>query len=98
MAAPYDVKRAKLRTDETGENAMRINNVRLRRVTGTMPVDGAFWEERLVRPIDVYDEYRHRQDYEGGTQTAKGFELATVFLEIDTDQGVSGRAGPLPDG
>ncbi len=76
---------------------MRITAVRLRRLTGTLPTRGNIWEERLVRPLDIYDEYRHRNDFEGGVQTADGFRIATVFVEIDTDDGVSGRAGPIPE-
>ncbi len=76
---------------------MRITAVRLRRLTGTLPTHGDIWEERLVRPIDIYDEYRHRNDFEGGVQTADGFRIATVFVEIDTDEGVTGRAGPIPE-
>jgi len=75
---------------------MLITAVRLRHLTGTVPTQADFWEERLVRPIDIYDEYRHRQDYEGGEQTADGFRLSTVFVEIETNEGVSGRAGPIP--
>lgn len=56
------------------------------------------WEERLVRPIDVCDEYRYQADYEGGMQTADGFRIAAVFVEIETDEGVSGPAGPIPEG
>jgi L-rhamnonate dehydratase len=78
---------------------MRITTVRLRRVRGTMETQGAFWEERLVRPIDVYPEYRQRQDYEGGTQIDdRHFRIETTFVEIATDEGVSGLAGPIPDG
>ena len=76
---------------------MLITAVRLRRVTGTLSTSGDFWEERLVRPIDVYDEYRYRQDYEGGVQTDDGFHISTVFVEIETDDGVTGRAGPIPE-
>lgn len=76
---------------------MRITAVRLRRLTGTLPTQRDIWEERLVRPLDIYDEYRHRNDFEGGVQTADGFHIATVFVEIDTDEGVSGRAGPIPE-
>ena len=76
---------------------MRITAVRLRRLTGTLPTQGDIWEERLVRPLDIYDEYRHRNDFEGGMQTADGFRIATVFVEIDTDEGVTGRAGPIPE-
>ena len=77
---------------------MLITAIRLRRVTGTLPTSGALWEERLVRPIDVYTEYRYRQDYEGGVQTDGGFRISTVFVEVETDEGVSGRAGPVPEG
>ena len=45
---------------------MQITAVRLLRLTGTMHTTGPFWEERLVRPIDIYPEYRTRNDFEGG--------------------------------
>lgn len=77
---------------------MLITAVRLRRVTGTIATGNDFWEERLVRPIDIYDEFRHRQDHEGGTQAPDGFHISSVFVEVETDQGVTGRAGPLPEG
>jgi L-rhamnonate dehydratase len=77
---------------------MRITAVRLRRIRGTMPTRGDIWEERLVRPLDIYPEYRERQDHEGGVQTADGFRISTVFLQIETDEGISGLAGPIPEG
>ena len=49
---------------------MKITAVRLRKLRGTMPTPGPFWEERLVRPIDIYSEYRVRQDYEGGRKAS----------------------------
>ncbi len=76
---------------------MRITAVRLRRLTGTIPTQAGFWEERLVRPIDIYDEYRHRPDHEGGVQGATGFHISSVFLEIETDDGILGRAGPVTE-
>jgi L-rhamnonate dehydratase len=76
---------------------MRITAVRLRRVSGTLPTQGDMWEERLVRPLDIYPEYRTRNDFEGGIQTADGFKISTVFLQIDTDEGLSGLAGPIPE-
>ncbi len=33
---------------------MRITDVKLRLLSGTMPVEAEFWEERLSRPVDVY--------------------------------------------
>ena len=37
---------------------MKIKNVRIRHVSGTMPTEGTFWEDRLVRPVDIYPEHR----------------------------------------
>ena len=77
---------------------MHISAVRLRCLSGTIATDGPFWEERLVRPIDIYPEYRVRQDFEGGTQAdAQNFCIEQHFVEIETDAGVSGIAGPLSE-
>ncbi|HET6468171.1 MAG TPA: enolase C-terminal domain-like protein [Geminicoccaceae bacterium] len=78
---------------------MKITRVRVRRLTGTMATDGKFWEERLVRPIDIYPEYRKAPLLEGGRQVdERRLELTQWFVEIETDEGVSGIAGPVwPD-
>lgn len=41
---------------------MRITDIRLRQLTGHMPVDGPFFEERLLQPTDIYDEFRSAGD------------------------------------
>jgi L-alanine-DL-glutamate epimerase-like enolase superfamily enzyme len=76
---------------------MLITEVRLRQLHGTLPTKQDLWEERLVRPIDVYPEYRDRNDHEGGIQTPDGFKIVTYFVEIHTDEGISGLAGPIPE-
>ena len=76
---------------------MRIADVRLRRLEGVLPTDGDLWEQRLVRPLDVYPEYRDREDHEGGVQTAEGFRLVSHFVEVETDEGLVGRGGPVPE-
>ncbi|MBV9250392.1 MAG: hypothetical protein JO227_14250 [Acetobacteraceae bacterium] len=77
---------------------MKITAVRILRLSGTMQTHGAFWEDRLVRPIDIYPEYRRRNDFEGGTQVdASHFRLQQHFIRIETDEGPHGIAGPLPD-
>ena len=50
---------------------MKITAVRVLRLSGTMPTEGPLWEERLVRPIDVYPEYRMRDGFEGGTDAGR---------------------------
>ncbi|MGH2533564.1 MAG: enolase C-terminal domain-like protein [Thermomicrobiales bacterium] len=76
---------------------MKITGVRLRELTGTLHHDGEFWEERLIRPIDVYPEHwaqgptswmPERID-EGASR------IISVFLEIDTDEGLTGLGGPI---
>lgn len=75
---------------------MKIVDVRLRQVQGVLPGKEAIWEERLARPLDVYAEYRKLDDHEGGVQLKDGFAITTVFLEIVTDDGIEGLAGPIP--
>ncbi len=76
---------------------MKITAVRLLRLRGTMRTDGPFWEERLVRPIDIYPEYRSRSDFEGGSQSGNSFSLEQYFLRIETDEVPLGIAGPVTE-
>lgn len=74
---------------------MRVTNIRCRDLVGTMEYEGAFWEERLCRPIDIYPEHRA----EGPTQleqVAEGkYRMRAVFVEIHTDSGITGVSGPV---
>ena len=74
---------------------MRIADVRLRFVSGRMPFDGTFWEERLIRPVDLYPNYR-----------AQGPEVHAIGTDADRAAPASGaeredlieaieQAGPL---
>lgn len=75
---------------------MKITSIRVRRVTGTVPTAGPLWEERLVRPIDIYPEYRRQPPFEGGQQIDDhNLRITADFIEIATDEGVTGTAGPL---
>ena len=63
-----------------------------------METEGKFWESRLSRPIDIYPEYRDVMPAWGGHQIEDNkFEISAVFLEIETDNGVVGRAGPTTE-
>ncbi len=78
---------------------MKITRLRVRCLVGTLATDGPMWEDRLVRPIDIYPEYRRDPWRTGGEQIDdRHFRLTQHFLDIETDQGITGRAGPLwPD-
>ena len=75
---------------------MKITAVRLRRLRGTVATNGPVWEERLVRPIDIYPEYQSQALIEGGVQVdATHFRIEAFFVQIETDAGVIGIAGPI---
>ena len=79
-----------------GGRLVKITQVRVRRLQGVMETDGPFWEERLVRPIDIYPEYRKQSIWEGGEQIDRQHLRLTVdFLENHADDGVVGVAGPV---
>ena len=76
---------------------MKITRLRLRELTGSFTTETAFWEERLQRPIDVYPEHRAVASNYGMPELLEDgrYRLRSVFLEIETDEGVTGLAGPV---
>jgi L-alanine-DL-glutamate epimerase-like enolase superfamily enzyme len=77
---------------------MQITRLRLRELTGSFTTESEFWEERLQRPIDVYPEHRAvASNYGNPTRIADHhYQVRCVFLEVETDEGVTGLAGPVP--
>ncbi|MBV9637715.1 MAG: hypothetical protein JOZ40_24065 [Methylobacteriaceae bacterium] len=79
---------------------MKIDRLRVRRLIGTLETDGPMWEDRLVRPIDIYPDYR-RQPWAFAEQRPvddKHLRLTQHFVEVVTDEGIVGTAGPIwPD-
>jgi len=74
---------------------MRIADVRLRYVRGRMPFDGTFWEDRLIRPVDVYPEYA-RQGPETLQRLDDGsYQIEAYFVELESDEGAIGIGGPI---
>jgi len=76
---------------------VRITDVWVRKIRGTVATGANFWEDRQVGPMDVYQTHRNAPlTPPGGRELADGrFALTAHFLEVDTDKGVSGRAGPI---
>jgi L-alanine-DL-glutamate epimerase-like enolase superfamily enzyme len=76
---------------------MQITHVRVFKVSGVMEHKGDFWEERLVRPVDIYPEHKA----EGAHFTEKvgenGYRIVASFVQIETDDGVYGIGGPFTD-
>lgn len=76
---------------------MQISKVRLFKLSGTLEHQGEFWEERLVRPVDIYPEHK----VEGATWLEKvgegQYRNTAYFVQIETDAGVYGIGGPIPE-
>jgi L-rhamnonate dehydratase len=77
---------------------MKIAEVRVVRLEGAMQHEGVFWEERLIRPIDIYPE--HKVDRGDGPRQLSANEVQIVahFVEIESDDGIVGIGGPVPEG
>jgi L-rhamnonate dehydratase len=79
---------------------MKITGIRLREVTGVIETGpGPFFEDRLVQPTDIYEEFRTGQGgfgRRGGRQIDDThMQTSAVFAQIDTDEGISGLSGSL---
>jgi L-rhamnonate dehydratase len=74
---------------------MNIADIRLRQVSGTLQFDGEFWEERLIRPVDVYPRFK-AQGAGWLPKIADGrYRIETIFVELETDDGAIGIGGPI---
>jgi len=78
---------------------VKITALRLRELTGTFEHSATFWEERLGRPIDLYPE-RRADPVSAGFWLPEDlgderYRIRMVFLQIETDEGVTGIAGPV---
>ena len=76
---------------------MKITKIRFMRVKGKWAYDGPLGEDRLVRPIDIYPEFKAQRGswpMSGRTQGSP-YPMEAIFLFIDTDMNVSGSYGPV---
>lgn len=75
---------------------MEITDVRCVRREGTLAdhPDGVF-QERLARPTDVYEEFRNAGHRDDPRESDDPREITQIFVEIDTDEGITGLAGPV---
>lgn len=76
---------------------MEIIDVKAVTLKSKIESEGAFWEERLVRPIDIYPEYKRV----GASDFLKVSELetepSTAHILIITDEGYNGVSGPIEE-
>ena len=79
---------------------MKITNLKLRQLQGTMEYQGTLWEERGGRPLDIYPAFRAldakdtmRKPFPSVGENR--YQVTQTFLTIETDEGVTGVVGPL---
>jgi L-alanine-DL-glutamate epimerase-like enolase superfamily enzyme len=64
-------------------------------VSGTLDFAAEFWEERLVRPIDLYPRFRAAGPEHLPTVGQGRYRIKTYFVEIVADEGAIGIGGPI---
>src|SRR5688572_1795546 len=74
---------------------MKITRVRLWQLTGSMAFEGEFWEERLIRPIDIYPEHKIEGTNWLPTMEPGRYRMSSIFVELETDAGAIGIGGPI---
>jgi L-alanine-DL-glutamate epimerase-like enolase superfamily enzyme len=71
---------------------MRITAVSAFELEGVIEVEEGYWTERTARPVDIYaeDAARWENPFPPGRQP-----IRSRFIEIESDEGVTGRAGSI---
>jgi hypothetical protein len=74
---------------------MKTAGLRTFEVSGTGPGPWHAKECRLVRPLDIYPEFRQEDAEDRGRRADARRRVERIFLEIPTDGGPTGLYGPI---
>jgi L-alanine-DL-glutamate epimerase-like enolase superfamily enzyme len=76
---------------------MKITGVRFVRIKGTWLYKEPLGEERLVRPIDIYPEFKEQKTSWPipNAKVEQPYPVSSIFMFIDTDEGASGIYGSI---
>jgi len=74
---------------------MKITAVRLLELQGVMEHEGTFWEERLIRPIDICPVHKNQGAGWLEELSPNHYRIQAAFVQIETDDGVTGIGGPM---
>ena len=83
-------------TSHQMEVGMRITDIRCVELTGTMEDPDVFWEERLIRPVDIYPQFRTEGPSFLPRSGDGAYRMHSIFIQVETDDGVGGTGGPIP--
>jgi L-alanine-DL-glutamate epimerase-like enolase superfamily enzyme len=75
---------------------MKITAVRVLELQGVMEHKDEFWEERLIRPVDIYPEHKVQGPNWLEKLSEGKYRIQAYFVKIETDDGVDGVGGPMP--
>ena len=78
---------------------MQITDIWFERLAGRLKPDYPMFEERLIRPIDVYPEHRAESaqamsQFRFTLRSDGDIDVTAVVCHVETDAGISGMAGP----
>ncbi len=76
---------------------MKIERVTCTAYQGTMENPEVFWEERLVRPVDIYPQFQSEGPTFLPRSGPSSYEIKSIFVRIDADDGTCGRGGPITE-
>lgn len=71
---------------------MKIVDINCFKLRKQEAVGEDFWEERLARPVDIYERFRN-----DGPKVLGGTTVEQNFVEISSDEGFKGIFGPISD-
>ncbi|MBI3944052.1 MAG: mandelate racemase/muconate lactonizing protein [Chloroflexi bacterium] len=76
---------------------MKITNVRFVHLEGVLEHEGDLWEERTVYPMDLYPDHRDKGAHLTPKLGEGRYLVQSVFVLVETDEGVTGWAGPIDE-
>ena len=77
---------------------MKITALKIRELDGILEYaehPEPLWEERLVRPVDIYPRFRAEGASNSNSLGDGRYAMRSAFLEIHTDESVTGLSGPI---
>lgn len=76
---------------------MKIQDIKTYAIKSRIKLQENLWKERLIRPVDIYPKFKQETFPALPVKHIRGdeYETTSTFVEVVTDEGVSGISGPL---